>query len=80
MEDKKNGLELELTPETAEGVYSNLAVISHSSSEFRIILTPEHAKRLLFALQDNMAKYEAQYGKINLAGRQQGGTATPFAN
>ena len=98
MEDTKNGLELELTPDTAEGVYSNLAVISHSSSEFivdfarimpgvkkapiksRIILTPEHAKRLLFALQDNMAKYEAQYGKINLAGRQQGGTATPFAN
>ncbi len=97
MEDTKNGLELELTPDTAEGVYSNLAVISHSSSEFivdfarimpgvkkapiksRIILTPEHAKRLLFALQDNMAKYEAQYGKINLNGKQ-GGTATPFAN
>ena len=97
MEDTKNGLELELTPDTAEGVYSNLAVISHSSSEFivdfarimpgvkkapiksRIILTPEHAKRLLFALQDNMAKYEAQYGKINLNGKQRG-TATPFAN
>lgn len=97
MEDQKNGLELELTPDTAEGIYSNLAVISHSSSEFivdfarimpgvkkapvksRIILTPEHAKRLLYALQDNMAKYEAQYGKISINGKQ-GGTATPFAN
>lgn len=98
MEDQKNGLEIELTPDTAEGIYSNLAVISHSSSEFivdfarimpgvkkapvksRIILTPEHAKRLLFALQDNLAKYEAQYGKININGKPQGGTATPFAN
>jgi len=32
----------------------------------RIILTPEHAKRLLFALQDNLSKYEAQHGKVNL--------------
>ena len=96
MEDKKKGLEIELSPEVAEGVYSNLAIIAHSSSEFiidfarimpgvnkanvksRIILTPEHAKRLLFALQDNLARYESQNGKITLNG--QGGTATPFAN
>jgi hypothetical protein len=30
----------------------------------RIILTPEHAKRLLSALQDNIQKYEASFGKI----------------
>ncbi len=81
MEEKK-GLQIELTPEVAEGVYSNLAIISHSSSEFvidfartmpgvpkapvksRIILAPEHAKRLLLALQDNLAKYEKQHGAI----------------
>ena len=96
MEDKKKGLEIELSPEVAEGVYSNLAIIAHSTSEFivdfarimpgvnkanvksRIILTPEHAKRLLFALQDNVARFESQNGKITLNG--QGGTATPFAN
>jgi len=68
----------------AEGIYSNLAIISHSSSEFvldfirimpglpkapvksRIILTPEHAKRLLYALQENIAKYEQQNGKIKI--------------
>lgn len=85
MEQKKdNQLNIELSAEIAEGIYSNLAIISHSSSEFvvdfvrimpgtpkanvksRIILTPEHAKRLLFALQDNMAKYEKQFGKINM--------------
>ncbi|MBP5611894.1 MAG: DUF3467 domain-containing protein, partial [Bacteroidales bacterium] len=32
----------------------------------RIILAPEHTKRLLRALQDNIAKYEAAYGPIKL--------------
>lgn len=77
-----NQLNIELTEDIAQGVYSNLAVISHSSSEFildfirlmpgvpkakvqsRIILTPEHAKRLLSALQENVAKYEMQFGPI----------------
>jgi hypothetical protein len=30
----------------------------------RIILTPEHAQRLLFALQDNISKYEESFGEI----------------
>lgn len=81
---EKKELQIELTPEVAEGIYANLAVISHSSSEFvadfirilpgmpkahvkaRIVLTPEHAKRLLFALEDNIVKYEKQFGKINV--------------
>ena len=79
-----NQLNIELPAEVAEGIYSNLAIISHSTSEFvidfvrimpgtpkanvksRIILTPEPAKRLLFALQDNIAKYEQQNGKIKV--------------
>ena len=36
----------------------------------RIIMTPEHAKRLLLALQDNIAKYENQHGQISLGGEQ----------
>ena len=66
----------------AEGIYSNLAIISHSHSEFvldfirmmpnvpkakvksRIVLTPQHAKRLLKALADNVTKFEAQFGAI----------------
>ena len=46
----------------------------------RIILAPEHAKRLLVALQDNLAKYEQQFGVIPVGGQphQGGGTATPF--
>lgn len=77
-----NQLNIELPEEIAEGVYSNLAIITHSSTEFvldfirivpnvpkakvksRIILTPEHAKRLLNALVDNMQRFEQQNGKV----------------
>ncbi|MBN1112273.1 MAG: DUF3467 domain-containing protein [Bacteroidales bacterium] len=30
----------------------------------RVIITPEHAKRLMHALQDNLKKYESTFGKI----------------
>ncbi len=84
----QNQLNIELTPEVAEGIYSNLAIISHSTSEFvidfarimpgtpkssvksRLILTPEHAKRLLFALQENIAKFEKQNGTIKISDAQ----------
>lgn len=73
-------IRIELSEEMAQGTYANLAIISHSTSEFildfirvvpgapkaqvksRIILTPDNAKRLLFALQDNIAKFEGQSG------------------
>lgn len=34
----------------------------------RIINSPKHMKRLLHAIQDNVAKYEAQFGKIDISG------------
>lgn len=82
-DSKENQLNIELTEEVADGIYSNLAIITHSSTEFvvdfirvmpgvpkakvksRIILTPEHAKRLLHALEDNVAKFEAANGAID---------------
>lgn len=30
----------------------------------RVIMTPEHAKNLLFALTDNIRKFEAEFGEI----------------
>ena len=84
MSDKANPINIELSDDVAQSIYSNLAIITHSSSEFiidfvrimpgmpkaqvktRVILTPDHAKRLLLALQDNMAKFEAQMGTIKL--------------
>lgn len=48
----------------------------------RVIMAPEHAKRLLLALQDNVMKYEQHFGKIDLNQGQkpQGGTIAPFGN
>jgi Protein of unknown function (DUF3467) len=85
MPDNSNqpgAINIELSEEIAEGIYSNLAVISHSNAEFvvdfirmmpnvpkarvkaRIILTPQHAKRLLMALRENIQKYEKQFGLV----------------
>lgn len=81
-EKQKGQLNIELDEQTAEGTYSNLAIINHSVSEFvvdfinvmpgspkakvksRIILTPQHAKRFLKALQDNVRKFENMHGEI----------------
>ncbi|GAB4331930.1 MAG: DUF3467 domain-containing protein [Flammeovirgaceae bacterium] len=75
-------INIELTEEIAEGVYSNLVMIAHNHSEFvldfirlmpgvpkakvksRVIISPEHAKRLLKALEENIEKYEDAFGKI----------------
>lgn len=79
-----NQLQIELKEEVAQGTYANLAIITHSSSEFvldfvrvlpglpkagvqsRVILAPEHAKRLQRALEENIAKYERAFGPIRL--------------
>ncbi|KER09663.1 MAG: hypothetical protein HY22_09940 [[Candidatus Thermochlorobacteriaceae] bacterium GBChlB] len=34
----------------------------------RIIMTPQHAKSLLIALQDNIEKYETSFGTIKIVG------------
>lgn len=100
MEENKNqqpqGLQIELKPEIGVGVYANLALITHSSSDFildftcmlpgmqqpqvrsRVVMAPEHAKRLLMALNDNIQKYEQNFGKIQLPEQQEPRTATPF--
>ncbi|MBS1912423.1 MAG: DUF3467 domain-containing protein [Bacteroidetes bacterium] len=84
MDDEQGGhqINIELGEKEAEGIYSNLAIISHSPAEFvidftrllpgvprarvhaRIVMTPQHARLLLNALQDNIAKFEMQYGEI----------------
>lgn len=44
----------------------------------RIIMCPEHAKRLLLALQDNVEKYERTFGNIPLQRIPAGATIAPF--
>jgi hypothetical protein len=83
-QQNNNQLNIELSEEIAEGTYSNLAIITHSNSEFvidfvrimpgvpkakvksRILLTPQHAKRLMMALNDNLNRFEESFGEIQI--------------
>lgn len=87
-EKNKQGIEIQLDEQVAQGNYCNLAIIAHSTSEFvldfatmlpglpkarvksRVVLTPEHAKRLLISLQENITRYESNVGKINIPTKQ----------
>lgn len=84
---KKPKLNIELPEEVASGVYSNLAVVTHSQTEFildfiqvmpgtpkakvrsRVVLSPQHAKRVMKMLVDNIGKFEAQHGTIDMTGQ-----------
>lgn len=79
---KQGQINIQLDENIAQGIYSNLAIINHSQSEFvvdfvtimpgvpkskvkaRIVLTPQHAKRFLKALKDNVARFESTHGEI----------------
>lgn len=81
-DQQQNQLNIEISEEIAEGVYANLAIITHSHAEFvidfvnvmpgtpksrvksRIILTPQHAKRFMKALTENVNRFESLNGKI----------------
>ena len=96
MEEKKieQTINIDLPADVADGVYSNLAMITHSPSEFivdfirmmpglpkakvqsRIILTPQHAKRLLKALTENIERYESVHGRI----KDDDGATIPYNN
>jgi len=98
-QDQKNNpnqLNIELNEDVADGIYSNLAIITHSNSEFivdfvnvmpgipkarvksRIVLTPQHAKRLMKALADNIHKFEAANGTISDVKGPEGGFPMNF--
>ena len=54
-EMKQFGIDLELDDTVAQGHYSNLAIISHSTSEFIIDFAAE-----------NIVRYESNVGKIEI--------------
>ncbi|AKU92294.1 DUF3467 domain-containing protein [Vulgatibacter incomptus] len=79
-------LEIQIDEDTAQGVYANLATVTHNPTEFvldfiyvqpqqpkakvrsRVITSPLHLKRLLLALQENVARYEKRFGPIEGGG------------
>jgi len=83
-------ISIQIDPQQASGVYSNLLLISHRKEEFildflfvqpqrtaqgqtvanlrsRVITTPEHMKRILKALEENISRYEQSFGPIQAA-------------
>jgi len=76
-------IQIQAGPEDVKGRYSNFMQVSHTKEEFvidflnvfpphgtlqaRIITSPGHCKRIIAALQDNLGKYEAQFGKVEEA-------------
>ncbi|RMH50190.1 MAG: DUF3467 domain-containing protein [Zetaproteobacteria bacterium] len=73
-------VQIHLPPEVQRGVYANQTHVGHTREEFildfilttppagvvnaRVILSPQHARRLLAVLQDGIHRYEQQFGPI----------------
>lgn len=82
MQERKQ-IKIKAKDEDLKGVYSNLMQVLHTKEEFvldfflvsppegilasRVIMSPGHLKRMIKALQENVSKYEAKFGKIEEA-------------
>lgn len=83
MNQPEQKIQVNISPAVQAGFYANMARILHTQEEFvldfmnivppagivgsRVFMSPGHIKRLAEALQDNIRKYEEQYGKIDIA-------------
>ncbi len=73
-------LQLKADDATLRGAYANMMQVQHTKEEFvldfmnilppqgllvsRVVTSPGHFKRIVAAFQDNLKRYEAQFGKI----------------
>lgn len=80
MANKPHELKVNLPAQLQAGVYANNLMITHTREEFimdfsvitppvgtvsaRVITSPGHMKRIIAALQENVKRYEAQFGTI----------------
>jgi hypothetical protein len=69
--------------EVLHGAYANQMAVAHTREEFvldfinlfppggivnaRVIMSPGHLKRMIRALQENLKRYEAEFGPLNEA-------------
>lgn len=77
---KKPELKLRIPEQVSAGVYANSMMVSHTPHEFvldfamvtagggqvvaRVITNPTHIKMVVAALEENVRRYEAQFGQI----------------
>ena len=73
-------MSIKLPEKVLPGVYANQMVVAHTREEFvldfvnlfppsgvvtaRLIVSPGHLNRMIRALRDNLAKYEATHGPV----------------
>ncbi len=77
---QQQNINIKVTDEILKGTYSNVMFASHNKEEFvldfmsvfgpqgvqvaKIITSPGHFKRIVAAFNDNLKRYEEQFGKI----------------
>lgn len=73
-------VQIKISDEVMKGFYSNLMQVVHGKEEFildfmnvignqgivgsRVLISPGHFKRIVAAFEENLKKYEEQFGKI----------------
>ena len=83
MAEQNNQVPIKIDDDTLKGKYANAMQVAHNKEEFvmdfinlfppqgsvtaRVITSPGHLKRIIAALNENVSRYEAQYGKIEEA-------------
>lgn len=86
--EQKKEIKVTCPPQMQSGTYSNNMVVMHTKEEFvmdflmvvpptgtvtsRVILSPGHMKRMIKALQDNIARYESKFGVIKASEEPKG--------
>ncbi|MHB0977266.1 MAG: DUF3467 domain-containing protein [Candidatus Aquicultorales bacterium] len=80
--EEKQQLKVKVPDKMLKGAYANQMMVTHTKEEFlldfinlfppegvvtaRVIVSPGHMKRIVGALQENIARYEKAYGQIEL--------------
>lgn len=80
MDEPSQGVDVKISDEELKGRYSNLLRVTHTREEFildfinlappqgivtaRVISSPGHVKRIIQALQTNLAQYEKTHGVL----------------
>jgi hypothetical protein len=83
MSEGKQEIKVNFPERLHGGAYANNMFVRHTREEFimdflmmappagavtaRVIISPGHMKRVIAALQENMAKYEQSFGRVEAA-------------
>lgn len=79
-QNQQKQIQIKAKDEVVAGSYANVAQVTHTKEEFvldfmsvfppvgnlnsRVIMSPGHFKRMIKAMQENLGKYEQQFGNI----------------